>query len=224
MIDEGDCGAIGGMKIGRGNRSTRRNLPQRHFVHHKVPHDQTRARTRAAAVGSQRLTAWAMARSYIPAWSWRTFNSDANLFTLLFSWILQCVISYIFTNVSEETAAFIFRVHFVTSSLEIYYTLPDLRFSHRRLLSSGLWWRCYIADDILYIKFNFQQTFITKIDIREISLNTEKFYFSRLSTQCMTYPDICFRHRLLKSCALLFLLRLRKNQHLFFQNWKHFIH
>jgi hypothetical protein len=23
MIDEGDCGAIGGMKIGRGNRSTR---------------------------------------------------------------------------------------------------------------------------------------------------------------------------------------------------------
>jgi hypothetical protein len=24
MIDEGDCGAIGGMKMGRGNRSTRR--------------------------------------------------------------------------------------------------------------------------------------------------------------------------------------------------------
>jgi hypothetical protein len=38
------------------------NLPQPHFVHHKIPHDQTRARTRAAAVGSQRLTAWAMAR------------------------------------------------------------------------------------------------------------------------------------------------------------------
>jgi hypothetical protein len=31
MIGEGDCGEIGGMKIGRGNR----NLPQRHFVHHK---------------------------------------------------------------------------------------------------------------------------------------------------------------------------------------------
>jgi hypothetical protein len=29
MMDEGDCGAIGGMKIGR------ENLPQRHFVHHK---------------------------------------------------------------------------------------------------------------------------------------------------------------------------------------------
>jgi hypothetical protein len=24
MIDEGDCGAVGGMRIGRGNRSTRR--------------------------------------------------------------------------------------------------------------------------------------------------------------------------------------------------------
>jgi hypothetical protein len=35
-------GAIGGMKIGRGNRSTRKNLPQRHFVYHKIPHDQTR--------------------------------------------------------------------------------------------------------------------------------------------------------------------------------------
>jgi hypothetical protein len=35
MIDEGDCGAIGEMKIGRGNQSTGRNLPQRHFVHHK---------------------------------------------------------------------------------------------------------------------------------------------------------------------------------------------
>jgi hypothetical protein len=34
------------------------NLPQRHFVPPQIPHDQTRARTRAAAVGS----AWAMAR------------------------------------------------------------------------------------------------------------------------------------------------------------------
>jgi hypothetical protein len=28
-------GEIGGMKIGRGNRSTRRKPAQRHFVHHK---------------------------------------------------------------------------------------------------------------------------------------------------------------------------------------------
>jgi hypothetical protein len=57
MIDDGDCRAICGMKIGRGNRSTRRKpapapLCPPHFLH-----DQTRARTRTAAVGSQRLTA-----------------------------------------------------------------------------------------------------------------------------------------------------------------------
>jgi hypothetical protein len=62
MIDEDDCGAIGGMKIGRGNRSTRRKLAPAPFCPPQIPLDQTRARTRAAAVGSQRLTAWAMAR------------------------------------------------------------------------------------------------------------------------------------------------------------------
>jgi hypothetical protein len=62
MIDEGDCGVIGGMKIGRGNRSTRRKPAPAPFCPPQIPLDQTRARTRAAAVGSQRLTAWAMAR------------------------------------------------------------------------------------------------------------------------------------------------------------------
>jgi hypothetical protein len=38
MIDDGVCGEIGGMKIGRGNRRTRRKPAP-------APHDQTRART-----------------------------------------------------------------------------------------------------------------------------------------------------------------------------------
>jgi hypothetical protein len=33
------------------------NLPSATFVHHKIPHDQTRDLTRAVAVGSRRLTA-----------------------------------------------------------------------------------------------------------------------------------------------------------------------
>jgi hypothetical protein len=36
MIDDGDCGAIGGMKVGRGTEFLGENLPQRHFVHHKT--------------------------------------------------------------------------------------------------------------------------------------------------------------------------------------------
>jgi hypothetical protein len=65
VIDEGDCGAIGGMKIGRGNRSTRRKPTPTPLCLPQIPHDQARARTRAAAVGSQRLTAWAMARPLV---------------------------------------------------------------------------------------------------------------------------------------------------------------
>jgi hypothetical protein len=57
VIDEGDCGAIGGMKIGRENRSTRRKPASAPLCPPQIPHDQTRARTRAAAVGRQRLTA-----------------------------------------------------------------------------------------------------------------------------------------------------------------------
>jgi hypothetical protein len=61
MIDD-DYGAVGGMRIGRGNRSTRRKPVPVPLCPPQIPHDLTWDRTRAAAVGSQRLTAWAMAR------------------------------------------------------------------------------------------------------------------------------------------------------------------
>jgi hypothetical protein len=38
------------------------NLPQRHFVHHKSDMTRPGLEPLAAAVGSQRLTAWAMAQ------------------------------------------------------------------------------------------------------------------------------------------------------------------
>jgi hypothetical protein len=56
MIGEGDCGAIGGMRIGKGNRSTRRKPAPAPLCPPQIPLDQTRDRTRAAVVGSQRLT------------------------------------------------------------------------------------------------------------------------------------------------------------------------
>jgi hypothetical protein len=52
MIGDGDCGEIGGMKIGSGNRSTRRKPAPAPLCPPQIPHDYTRA----AAVGSQRLT------------------------------------------------------------------------------------------------------------------------------------------------------------------------
>jgi hypothetical protein len=52
-----DDGQFGGLKIGRGNRSTRRKPALEPLCPPQIPVDQTRARTRAAAVESQRLTA-----------------------------------------------------------------------------------------------------------------------------------------------------------------------
>jgi hypothetical protein len=60
MIDDGNCG----MKMGRGNRSTRRKPAPAPLCPPQILHDHTLARTRSATVGSQRLTAWAMVRPF----------------------------------------------------------------------------------------------------------------------------------------------------------------
>jgi hypothetical protein len=51
------------MRIGRGNRSTRRKPAPAPLCPPQIPHDLTWARIRAAEVGSRRLTAWTRARS-----------------------------------------------------------------------------------------------------------------------------------------------------------------
>jgi hypothetical protein len=45
MIDEDDCGAIGGTKTGRGNRSTRKKPAPAPLCPPQIPHDQTRTHT-----------------------------------------------------------------------------------------------------------------------------------------------------------------------------------
>jgi hypothetical protein len=57
MIDDDECGAVGEMRIGRGKRSTRRKPAPVLLCPPQITHDLTKARTRAAAVGSRRLTA-----------------------------------------------------------------------------------------------------------------------------------------------------------------------
>jgi hypothetical protein len=57
MIDDDDYGAVGGMRIGRVNLITRRKLAPVPLCPPQIPHDLTWDRNRAAAVGSQGLTA-----------------------------------------------------------------------------------------------------------------------------------------------------------------------
>jgi hypothetical protein len=72
-----ECGVVGGMRIGRGNRSTRRKPAPVPLCPPQIPHDLTLDRTRAAAVGSRQLTAWAM------AWP-SSIKSPLFLFTISF--------------------------------------------------------------------------------------------------------------------------------------------
>jgi hypothetical protein len=52
-----DDGEFGGIKVGKGNRRTRRKPATAPLRPPQIPLDQTRVRTWAAAVGIQRLTA-----------------------------------------------------------------------------------------------------------------------------------------------------------------------
>jgi hypothetical protein len=61
MIDE--CGTVGGMRIGKGNRSTGRKPAPEPLFSPQIPHDLNWDRTLASSVGSRWLTAWVMARS-----------------------------------------------------------------------------------------------------------------------------------------------------------------
>jgi hypothetical protein len=98
MIDD-QCRAVGGMRIGRGSLSTRRKSAPMPLWPPQITHDLTWDRTRAATVGSRRLTAWAMARPLcsptfpLAVWPRRTltsFTTDAHC-SLLFSFCIRLV-------------------------------------------------------------------------------------------------------------------------------------
>jgi hypothetical protein len=103
MIDDDDYGAVGGMKIGRRNRSTRRKPDPVSLCPPQIPHNLTWDRTRSAAVGSQRLTAWAMTRPFSGNILWHQFKClfwfGAVIFSLsLWSWRQSVLIHCYFTE------------------------------------------------------------------------------------------------------------------------------
>jgi hypothetical protein len=102
--------------------------PSATFVHHKIPHDQTRVWTRAAAVGSRRLTAWAMARLEWRCYYVRTVGGSSvsrsdplgklalyNPYTI--SWGLQSQSGH-----CEEEKS-LYPMHRIESWV-LYYTIP----------------------------------------------------------------------------------------------------
>jgi hypothetical protein len=80
MIDDDECGAVGRMRISRGNRSTRRKPTPVSLRPPQIPHGPTWARIRAATVGSRRLTAWDMALPdmvWTSTWSFTLWNASS---------------------------------------------------------------------------------------------------------------------------------------------------
>jgi hypothetical protein len=57
LIDDNERGVVGGMRIGKGNRSARRKPAPVSLCPPQIAQDLTWARIRVAAVGSRRLTA-----------------------------------------------------------------------------------------------------------------------------------------------------------------------
>jgi uncharacterized membrane protein YwzB len=87
------------MGVGRGNRSTRRKPAQVPLFPPQITHDLTWARTRAAAVGSRRLTAWALAR---PLYEYIQYLTMSVNYSPLFSSPLNWVSSFYYIDNSVK--------------------------------------------------------------------------------------------------------------------------
>jgi hypothetical protein len=97
MVGDNDFGAIGGIRIGRGGQSTRRKPAPVPLCPPQIPHHLTRARNRAAAVGSRLLTALAMARP---------LSTIASNYVRLSDAVLECVaICLIFGRFGLQSSA-----------------------------------------------------------------------------------------------------------------------
>jgi hypothetical protein len=90
MIGEADCGAIGGMKIGRGNRSTRRKPAPAPLCPPQIPLDQTPGSNPGRRDGKpffyftfSRIQSWAVIISICPFENFMELKQDVLLFGVL---------------------------------------------------------------------------------------------------------------------------------------------
>jgi hypothetical protein len=91
IIDDDECGAVGGMRIDWWNRRTRRKPAPMPLCPPQIPHVLTWARIRPAAVGSRLLTARAMVRPY-PSLLFLIMSSVSRVIKILWKSFLESVL------------------------------------------------------------------------------------------------------------------------------------
>jgi hypothetical protein len=135
--DDNDCGAIGGMRIGRGNRSTRRKPAPVPLYPPQVPSYFNLARTQAAAVGSWRLTAWAMARPNSPCFTCRWIRKDKFCWSFMISvgllkysywiyWFWPCSFSELYAIVTTFPVLDVFSWLVATLMTNIWFYILSI--------------------------------------------------------------------------------------------------
>jgi hypothetical protein len=84
------------MHIGRGNRNTQREPAPAPIFPPQIPLQQTRSRIRAVAMGSQRITSWAMARPSSPVYHANLYLQDVVAYKVLVCYRLGFSIPLLF--------------------------------------------------------------------------------------------------------------------------------
>jgi hypothetical protein len=87
MIDEDDCGAIDGMKIGRGNRSTRRKPAPAPLCPPQIPYDQTLAPTPGRRGGKPATNGLSYGAALLPHVTRNASESINEIFRSEKSWL-----------------------------------------------------------------------------------------------------------------------------------------
>jgi hypothetical protein len=144
------------MRIGRGNRSSLRKPAPVPLCPPQIPHDLTWDRTRAVAVGSQRLTAWAMARpsSYLKAHSCRiippTLSGMESKRRKLIDEKLEEIDATIKLPPWKFSGILRIRLGFQVLNISLLY-FPRKAWTRRCAANFGVWWcqKCACKTEII---------------------------------------------------------------------------
>jgi hypothetical protein len=156
MIGEGDCGAIDGMQIDSGNRSTRRKPAPAPLCLPQIPLYQNRNQTRADAVECQGLTAWAMAQhvsteTYFCSWLQDAPSSGLHWMTTWASPSAGWVLKLHFGNTTKFFTTFTTNLHVDNSPpARAYWILSTPQYSVRFSFNLSLYQRAFRCSEVVF--------------------------------------------------------------------------